>query len=174
MPSYLNPDGSFFNESSGGPILLVQDAVAFNDVTLDGSNVTLDGEGVTLDTQSGSVDGSTIRMRAHHRALFVNTALLASVTIYLPPAVESGEIVELCFETGVTALVVRDSDGNLVASAPTSNRGPGDRIALRYISKSYGWFFWSGGVAGSNGSSPTLLTLDGQNVTLDGTPVSMT
>lgn len=141
MPTFLNPDGSFFNETSGGPVLLAQNPAS----------------------------ASTIKMRAVDRVLFVNAGLMGSLSVWLPPGVEPGENVDLCFETGVTTLAVNDSDGVLVPSAPTTNSGPGAAITMKYVGKEYGWFFWAGG---STGSGPTgSVTLDGTTITLDGTPV---
>jgi hypothetical protein len=116
MPSFLNPDGSFFNESSGGPIMV----------------------------SSNPASGSTIKMGADDRHLFVNASLLSSLTIWLPRGVEPGDVVDLCFETGVTSLFVRDGAGVIVPSAPNIADGPGAAISMKYISDAYGWFYWTG------------------------------
>lgn len=144
MPTYQNPDGSFFCETFGGPITLVADPA----------------------------DASVVKMDVTSRSLFVNASLMPSLTVWLPP-VEPGEKVELCFETGVTALLICDSVGAIVTSAPTSSSGPGASIIMRFISRDYGWFFWSGGAAGSTGGSTgNSVTLDGQTITLDGQTIT--
>lgn len=114
MPSYLNPDGSFFNESSGGPIMV----------------------------SSNPSSGSIIKMGSDDRVLFVNASLLPALTVWLPRGCDSGELVELCFETGVTTLSIRDGFGVVVTSAPASADGPGATIHMKYINDDYGWFYW--------------------------------
>jgi hypothetical protein len=143
MPSFQNPDGSFFNETFGGPILFVQDPDA------------------------------VVKMRQEDRYLFVNASLLASLTVWLPGGAQPGEKVELCFETGVTVLSLRDSAGEVIASAPVSVAGPGAAITMRFISKDYGWFFWSGGASGGSSSGGAGgITWQGAPVTWQGEPIT--
>jgi hypothetical protein len=81
-------------------------------------------------------------MEAGARSLFVNANLLDALTVWLPGGTDPGEKVDLCFETGVTNLTICDCLGNVVESAPTSADGPGATIIMRYIGRSYGWFYW--------------------------------
>jgi hypothetical protein len=114
MPSFQNPDTTFFAESSGGPVFV----------------------------SVSPASGSTIKMDAADRVLFVNASLLAALTVWLPKGCEPGELVELCFETGITSLSIRDGFGVVVTSAPTTADGPGATIHMKYVSKAYGWFYW--------------------------------
>lgn len=116
MPSFINPDTSFFNETYGGPILVIPDP----DV------------------------GAVIRMGSRDRLLFVNTVMLSELTVYLPPGIEPGEMVELGFETGVANLTLLDASGGFIVSAPIAAVGPGAAIHMRYVSPEYGWIWWNG------------------------------
>ena len=111
MPSFANPNTSFFNETYGGPVMLVEDPPV----------------------------GSVIRMGFGDRLVFVNAAMLASLTIRLPPGVEMGEMVEIGFETGVADLTLLDAEGDTIASAPNAAVGPGAAIHMRFVSREYGW-----------------------------------
>lgn len=113
MPSFSNPDGSFTNESFGGPV-----------------NVQV------------SAAGATIAMASSDRALYVNNAATyATLTVLLPKVVEAGNKVDLAFANAVTALTVHDGFGNAVTGAPTAGAA-GAAITMRYVSKAVGWVHW--------------------------------
>lgn len=94
-------------------------------------------------TVTSPVSGSTITMASTHRSLYVNNAaVLAALTIWMPPGAVAGEFVELCFKEKVTALSVRDDTGGPITGAPTNAFGPGAAIYMRYVDGPTGWVYW--------------------------------
>lgn len=94
-------------------------------------------------TVSNPVSGAVITMAETNRSLYVNnSALLAALTIWLPPNVIPGEFVELCFADSVTALSLRDDTGGPISQAPTNAYGPGAAIYMRYVDGPTGWIYW--------------------------------
>lgn len=86
--------------------------------------------------------GDTVTMGAATRALYVNTAALADLTILLPAGVDDGGLVEICFAAPITTLDIQDDAAVTVPTAPTSAFGPGAAIQMRYINSVIGWAYW--------------------------------
>jgi hypothetical protein len=86
--------------------------------------------------------GSTVTMESTHRSLYVNNAAeLPALTIWMPPGVLPGEMVEIGFAHPITVLAIKNSIGGAVAGTPTSAFGPGDAIHFRYLD-TVGWVYW--------------------------------
>jgi hypothetical protein len=89
------------------------------------------------------VAGETIVMGSEV-ALHVATGPLAALTLRLPPTPALGVLVEISFAFPVTALIIEDAAGLLVAGAPDSGYGPGAALELRYLEgpPGIGWVYW--------------------------------
>lgn len=125
MPSFENPDGTFFNESGGTPPVV---------------KVPLTGD--------------TITMKSSERSLYINAAgVLAALTVKLPMRPERGEFVEIGTAFGVTALTVQDGFGNAVSGAPTS-LVPGASILMKYINSTIKYVVWAQNVPAVVQSAP--------------------
>src|SRR4051812_14322045 len=89
--SFANPDGTFFKETGSVPALVVAPAT-----------------------------GATVTLPAGTSRLYINTALLAALTIKLPPTISAGQEVRIVAKTGVTALTLQDRAGVAVTGAVTT------------------------------------------------------
>ena len=97
---------------------------------------------VTVDVVTPATGGTVVL--TDFRAVFVNTAALAALTIRLPPGPAPdptpGAPLEISFNAPVDTLTVLNSAGGAVVGAPTSAYGPGAAITFRYIGT--GWVYW--------------------------------
>lgn len=116
MPSFMNPDGSFFEEATGDPIMVVNPA-----------------------------SGATVVIPQNTRSLFVNNAgTLAALTIRLPRVPVQGysdNTVNIGFKSAVTAVTWQDASGAAVTgpAGGTINAAPIFRWVGRPVN---GWVFW--------------------------------
>jgi hypothetical protein len=113
MPSYENADTSFFSEANGGPV-----------------------------TVKVSAAGATIALNYSDRALYVaNATTYATLTILLPKKVQDGEMVQIAFESAVTALTLHTGFGAAITGAPTAGAA-GAAIIMRFVNAAVGWVHW--------------------------------
>ena len=74
------------------------------------------------------------------RPVYVNNpAILASLTLRLPPAI-LGDVLEIGFANPVTALTLLSNAGAAIAGSPDSAYGPGAAIQMRFDTP--GWIYW--------------------------------
>lgn len=119
MPSFEGADGSFFNETAGGPVSVQVSASA-----------------------------GTIAMSWDQRSLFINNATVyASLTVLLPKKVEVGDIVSIGSLNTITALTIQDGFGVVVPMAPNQLAGGATAIYMRYINSTVGWVAWEMGAS---------------------------
>lgn len=108
-----NPDNTYNNYAFGGPV-----------------RVTAPGA------------GSTIALKSTERDLYVNNAgTYATLTVKMPPKPQPGEIVDMGFQSTVTALTVRDSAGAAISGSPTA-AAANVALLMRYINATIGWVYW--------------------------------
>jgi hypothetical protein len=84
--AYMNPDGSYSSQIGQVPVLVL-----------------------------APTTGSTVIVGASSRRLYVNTALLAALTVQLPRNPEHGQEFTLNTKTGVTAVTWKDGNGTTLA-----------------------------------------------------------
>ena len=84
------------------------------------------------------ISGATIILTNYDPVFINNAAILAALTIRLPPAIANG-FVGIGFLKPVTALSVRDTFGVVVPTAPTNAYGPGAALYFRYVTR---WEYW--------------------------------
>jgi hypothetical protein len=83
--------------------------------------------------------GATVTLSDVRPVYVNNPAVLASLTLRLPPAV-LGDVVEIGFKSPVTALTLQSNPGAAIPGAPTSAYGPGAAIQMRF--DTLGWIYW--------------------------------
>jgi hypothetical protein len=83
--------------------------------------------------------GATVTLSLVEPVYVNNPAVLASLTLRLPPAV-LGDLVEIGFANPVTALTLQTNPGAPIPGAPTSAYGPGAAIQMRFDTP--GWIYW--------------------------------
>jgi hypothetical protein len=87
--------------------------------------------------------GDTVTMDASARALYVNSAALAALTVLLPVALDDVTMLaEIGLAAPVTALTIQSAAAVTVPTAPTSGFGPGAAIHMRHIDLATGWVYW--------------------------------
>lgn len=122
MASFSNPDGSFFGEAGGVPVLVVN---------------------------PGTVASLSVTLGWRDRALFVANSgtTLGTLDVKLPMTVEYGEKVEIGVGANVGTLSVTDGFGNAVSGAPTSINA-GSALEVRNVgiaagqTAAVGWIHW--------------------------------
>ena len=116
MPSFQNPDGSFFEEATGDPIMVV-----------------------------APLTGATVTIPQNTRSLYINNAAgLAALTIKLPrvpPKGQTDNTVNIGFRSAVTAVTWQDASGVAVTgpSTGTINAAP----IFRWVDSTVNsWVWW--------------------------------
>jgi hypothetical protein len=74
-----------------------------------------------------------------YRPVYIDTLELVLLTIKLPPSPVSGSVVDITFANPVDTLVLQDSTGAVIPTAPTSAYGPGAALEFRYATS---WVYW--------------------------------
>jgi len=85
------------------------------------------------------VSGAVVTLATVAPVYVNNPALLAALTLKLPPAV-IGQSMEIGFRNPITVLTLQDSAGAPISGAPTSAYGPGAAIEMRFDAP--GWIYW--------------------------------
>jgi len=85
--------------------------------------------------------GSTVTLTSLAPAFIDNPAVLAALTIRLPP-VTTAALMEIGFNRPVTALTVQDSAGALVVDGPVDAYGPGAALIFRFLNPTRRWVYW--------------------------------
>jgi len=76
------------------------------------------------------------------RPVFVNNAVTLALLTFRLPEANPENAIEISFLSPVTSLIVQDSLGVVVPTAPTNAYGPGAGLVFRYVSSSVKWAYW--------------------------------
>ena len=87
------------------------------------------------------VSGATVVL-TDFRPVFVNNATTLALLTFRLPEANPENAIEISFLSPVTSLIVQDSLGVVVPTAPDSAYGPGAGLVFRYVDPSVKWAYW--------------------------------
>ena len=115
MPSFTNPDTTFFPEAAGQPVRVI--------------------------TNPGS--GTTVQLNWTDRAVYISlSGTLAALTVKMPRAAQAGQTVELLANYAITTLTLQTSTGGAIAGAPTT-LAVSTLARTRFVNSTVGWIDWA-------------------------------
>lgn len=88
------------------------------------------------------VSGDTITMSGRQPLYVNNAAVLAELTIKLPPSPVPTQYAVIGFRSPVTTLAIQTYTGAAITGSPVSAYGPGAAIEMRYVDNTVGWTYW--------------------------------
>jgi hypothetical protein len=93
-------------------------------------------------TTVNPASGATVVLTVRQPLYVNNAAVLAALTVRLPPSPVPTQYAVLGFRSSVTALTVLTDAGAAIVGSPASVYGPGAAIEMRYVDNIIGWVYW--------------------------------